>query len=62
MLVPLAAVVASGVFAGALATARNVALPRRPAAAGTSATRCAACGAPEHAMLDRRCPAAPRVI
>jgi hypothetical protein len=34
----------------------------RPAASGTSATRCAACGATGHGMLDRDCPAAPRVL
>lgn len=34
----------------------------RPAAWGTSATRCAACGAADHTMLDPRCPAARRVI
>ena len=34
----------------------------RPRAAGTSATRCAACGANDHTMLDPRCPAAKRVI
>lgn len=30
----------------------------RPAADGTSATRCALCGAADHAMLDPRCPRA----
>jgi hypothetical protein len=34
----------------------------RPPADGTSATRCARCGAPDHAMLDPRCPIAKRVI
>jgi len=34
----------------------------RPQAAGTSSTRCAACGASGHTMLDPRCPAAKRVI
>ena len=34
----------------------------RPPADGTSATRCARCGARDHAMLDPRCPAAKRVI
>ena len=33
----------------------------RPPADGTSATRCARCGAPDHGMLDPRCPAARRV-
>ena len=30
----------------------------RPVASGTSATRCALCGAADHAMLDPRCPRA----
>ncbi len=30
----------------------------RPAADGTSTTRCALCGAADHAMLDPRCPRA----
>ena len=34
----------------------------RPPADGTSATRCARCGARDHAMLDPRCPSAKRVI
>jgi hypothetical protein len=34
----------------------------RPAADGTSATRCATCGGRDHAMLDRRCPAARKVV
>jgi hypothetical protein len=33
----------------------------RPAARGSSATVCAACGSREHAMLSADCPAAPRV-
>jgi hypothetical protein len=33
----------------------------RPAGGGTSATRCARCGADDHAMLDTTCPAAPRL-
>lgn len=40
--------------AGAVATAR-------PVTSGTSATRCARCGAADHAFLDPRCPAAPRL-
>ena len=32
----------------------------RPAADGTSATRCALCGAADHTMLDGRCPRALR--
>lgn len=34
----------------------------RPAGDGTSATRCAQCGASDHTMLDPRCPFAPRVM
>ena len=30
----------------------------RPTPSGTSATRCALCGAADHAMLDPRCPRA----
>lgn len=33
----------------------------RPPSAGTTATRCAACGATDHTMLDPDCPASPRV-
>lgn len=32
----------------------------RPPAAGTSTTRCAACGDPGHSMLDAACPARPQ--
>jgi hypothetical protein len=34
----------------------------RPAPTGTSATRCAQCGAAGHTMLDAVCPLAPRVL
>jgi hypothetical protein len=34
----------------------------RPPGDGTSATRCAQCGSPDHTMLDPRCPLAPRVL
>ncbi|MFH0751251.1 MAG: hypothetical protein V2B17_05395 [Chloroflexota bacterium] len=34
----------------------------RPPADGTSATRCALCGARDHSMLDPRCPSAKRVV
>ena len=34
----------------------------RPAASGTTATRCAQCGSSDHTMLDPRCPLAPRVL
>jgi hypothetical protein len=33
----------------------------RPAPDGTSATRCAQCGSPDHTMLDPECPLAPKV-
>jgi hypothetical protein len=33
----------------------------RPPESGSTATRCAACGAAGHGMLDPSCPAAPRV-
>jgi len=33
----------------------------RPSATGSTATRCASCGAADHGMLDPACPAAPRV-
>jgi hypothetical protein len=43
-------------FAGAkaLAAARGLGRVARPAARGTSSTRCAQCGSADHAML--RCP------
>lgn len=50
---------AVGRLAGPLTAA---AIAVRPPASGSSATRCAACGAADHAMLDARCPAAPRVL
>lgn len=34
----------------------------RPGSSGTSATRCARCGAADHTMLDPRCPAARKVV
>jgi hypothetical protein len=46
-------------IAGVIGTAVRGA---RPPADGTSATRCALCGASDHAMLDPRCPAARRVL
>jgi hypothetical protein len=42
-------------------TATRLAPSLRPAGGGTSATRCAACGATGHTMLDPRCPAHPRL-
>jgi hypothetical protein len=46
--------IAGDVVAGAVRDAR-------PAPDGTSATRCAQCGSPDHTMLDPRCPLAPRI-
>jgi hypothetical protein len=58
---PLGLAVASAAAAAArIATATAPSL--RPAPSGTSATRCGACGAIGHSMLDRDCPAAPRVL
>lgn len=51
------AVTERGVHAASAAVGRAVAA-MRPAASGTSATRCALCGAADHAMLDPRCPQA----
>jgi hypothetical protein len=34
----------------------------RPGARGSSAQRCAQCGATDHAMLDAACPASPEVV
>ena len=59
--VPAALVAERGIqvlFEGARAAAGAL----RPPAAGTSATRCALCGATDHAMLDPRCPAAKPVL
>jgi len=50
---------ATRAIAGVIGTAVRAA---RPPADGTSATRCAFCGASDHAMLDPRCPAARRVV
>jgi hypothetical protein len=41
---------------------RGAADALRPPAQGTSATRCALCGSPDHTMLDPRCPVARPVI
>ena len=40
---------------------RTTAPAVRPATTGTSATRCAQCGATDHGMLHPRCPRAPRL-
>ena len=62
LLAPLTALGLTTVLAGALSAARRISLPGRPDAWGTSATRCAQCGATDHTMLDPRCPLAPRVL
>ncbi len=54
--VPLALAVAP--VSGLLRAATSV---LRPPSVGTTATRCAACGATDHTMLDPVCPASPRV-
>ncbi len=54
--------VAARAAAAASGAVTRAASSLRPQAAGTSATRCAACGASDHTMLDPRCPAAKRVI
>ncbi len=41
---------------------RAAAAALRPSSQGTSASRCALCGSPDHTMLDPRCPAARPVI
>lgn len=45
----------------AIGALRTTAAAVRPRADGTSATRCAQCGATGHAMLDPGCPRAPQV-
>jgi hypothetical protein len=61
----LTATIAAALF-GASRTAgtklSSVATFARPGAAGSSAGRCAQCGASDHAMLAGACPAAPVVI
>lgn len=54
--------VASRAVAAVSGAVTRAASGLRPETAGTSATRCAACGASDHTMLDPRCPAAKRVI
>jgi hypothetical protein len=58
---PALAIVHRGtdLVAGAITGAARAA---RPGADGTSATRCAQCGAADHTMLDPRCPLAPKVL
>ncbi len=56
----LLAVPAAFVGARALAATTRAAGALRPRARGRSSTRCAICGADDHAML--RCPRAPEVV
>ncbi|HEY6057305.1 MAG TPA: hypothetical protein VIV06_04695 [Candidatus Limnocylindrales bacterium] len=53
------------VGAAAAATAATIATRGarllRPDAVGSTAAVCATCGATDHAMLDPRCPAAPKI-
>jgi hypothetical protein len=64
----VAAVAAPGVLVverlakSAIVAVSGAAHASRPAASGTSATRCAQCGSDRHTMLDPRCPMAPRVL
>lgn len=61
IVIPTGAAVAA--FVGrAGETLRVAARELRPEPDGTSATRCAACGARGHTMLDPHCPAARKVI
>ena len=60
-ILPLAGAMATALVASAVGAARAFALGARPAPSGTSATRCAQCGAPDHTMLDARCPRAQHV-
>ena len=62
LLLPLMAATITSTLVAAVAAVRSVALSGRPTPSGTSATRGAQCGAPDHTMLDRRCPLAPRVV
>lgn len=66
-LLRIAACLPAGYIVGWAAAALGRSVSRaapglRPTPAGTSATRCAGCGATDHTMLDRRCPAARQVI
>ncbi|HEU5287005.1 MAG TPA: hypothetical protein VFV20_01250 [Candidatus Limnocylindria bacterium] len=62
ILVPAIGAFLAAAFGGGLAGARALLRATRPAPSGTSATRCAQCGATDHGMLDRRCPLAPKVL
>jgi hypothetical protein len=52
--------VATGVSVAAAARRGVKAL--RPGARDASGSVCAACGAPDHTMLDPACPSSPRVV
>ena len=56
-----AVAVLSGVVAGSAGARLLTGTVTRPAASGTSTTRCALCGSPDHAMLDPACPGAGEV-
>jgi hypothetical protein len=62
LLIPLAAATTTYIVAAAIPALSRTVARARPAAWGTSATRCAQCGARGHTMLDARCPLAPRVL
>jgi hypothetical protein len=57
---PVVAMLAPAVRAHAAAL-RSAAPVIRPGPSGRSDTRCGACGATDHRMLDTACPARPRV-
>jgi hypothetical protein len=61
LLVVIAAIPVAVVAARLGDALREAAGVLRPPSSGTSATRCAACGDRDHAMLDPGCPATPRV-
>ena len=42
--------------------AHGAILASRPGSSGRSAALCGACGSTSHTMLDRGCPAAPKVV
>jgi hypothetical protein len=61
--IAIPAVMVAEPFAKSVASAiSGAARASRPAASGTTATRCAQCGSVTHTMLDTGCPLAPRVL
>jgi hypothetical protein len=65
-LLAAAVIVPAGAVAGflierAVDAAASAASALRPMATGTSATRCARCGSPDHTMLEPGCPLEPRL-